>query len=440
MNTYIEEILDYKISTYQANSTQATNSQRKHIKEIFSFILNENIKSVNQYGYSEISYLKFKAISRTHYKEILFWLEYQNLIQIRKSNKGVISHSGLQKLYIQDKDKFIITDKILTKPFCVGYKVNPDLIEFSGLFFKEYSEYSIHVKNILSNPSHTIIRKGHSSSNNQSNLELNSKLNSGNNTNPSHTIIRKGHSSLEEWNYETCWNALTIIKDEGLFESEYLKYQDGLQKKYAFKSGRYYGTFHNMKNEHIQYLRLFGEKISEWGDGTAFFFKLIGKLIEDVDYIPYNEKYKFQSVVINDPYVYFMKKLYLKDRQTAKTLLNVYMNSTNNRAIKMTDIDKYFQKEFPNIRKWLREIPVKKVNNEFKKQLWKLNQNMENEIMNKLCVKLNKEYGVFPLTKHDAIYLNDSDIKTLNENNVNFDVEIKKILDYKYFNDIMFDL
>ena len=245
---------------------------------------------------------------------------------------------------------------------------------------------------------------------------------------------------------ETSWNSLTIEDSPELSKSQYHKYQIGLQKVYKFDEGRFYGQFHNMPKDHIQYLRLFGEAVSEWGDGEAFFVKLVGKLIEEVNTIPYNEKIDFQRFDINDPYIFLMKKLYLKDRDEAKKLLNTYINSTNQIASRMKNIDSYFEKAFPNIRLWLRSIPVVKVKDQKtgklknKKQLWKLNQHMEYQIMKQFATMLNKTYGVFPLTKHDAIYLNESDIKILEKNNVEFSSEMKKTLNYQYYNDLIFEI
>ncbi len=378
---------------------------------------------MNQYGYSEISSLSFKKIDKRNYSKLLHWLEDQELIQIRRSDKGIESFSGTKKLYTQTgKDKFTITDIIINEAFCKGYRVNPDLIECSRISLEDQQESGTSPFERLSEIS------------SKKKIEINDKKI---NSNPILSNLRGGNSSpVAEWNYETSWNSLIIIRTEELSESEYAAYSIGLKKKYSFKSGRYYGTFHNMKKEHTQYLRLFGEKIFEWGDGTAFFAKLIGKLIEDVDYIPYDEKRKWQQFAINDPYIFLMKKLYLRDRETAKTFLNAYVNSTNKSAARMFDIDRYFQKEFPYIRKWLRSIKV--VNG--KKQLWKLNQYKENEIMSKLCAGLHEEYGVFPITKHDAVYLRESDIETLKKNHVDFNFEVKKCLDYRYYNDTMFDL
>lgn len=111
MNKTDEQILNQKIATFKANSTQATNSQRKHIKEIFDIILKENLIYVNEYGYSEISYKKFKKIDKRHYKDLLYWLEDNELIKMRRNlETGVESYCGRNQFRNQD-------------PFAKGYKV-----------------------------------------------------------------------------------------------------------------------------------------------------------------------------------------------------------------------------------------------------------------------------------------------------------------------------
>jgi hypothetical protein len=65
---------------------------------------------------------------------------------------------------------------------------------------------------------------------------------------------------------------------------------------------------------------------------------------------------------------------------------------------------------------------------------------MEYQIMKQFATMLNETYGVFPLTKHDAIYLNESDIKILEKSNVEFNSEMKKVLNYQYYNDLIFEI
>lgn len=424
-NTYIEEILSSKIATYTSTSTQATNSQRKHIKEIFNLILTENLKYTNEYGYSEIPYKLFAKIDNRNYSTLLHWLEANQLIQIRRGINGKESYSGIRNLYIKTDNGYLTTDTKLNDAFCKGYKIDPDLIENSGILLTETNENE-----------KTLFKK------------ILSKKSAKQNTPIIEKQIDEQIEKTEKvnWHFDNSWNSLTLSYNEGLSNTLYKKYSDGLKKTYSFKDGRYFGQFHFMNKEHIQYLRLFNEKIQEWGDGTAFFTKLIGKLIEDIDYIPFNEKVKFQQFAINDPYIILMKKLYLKDRDEAKTLLNVYVNSINSTSARMKNIDEYFKNNFPCIREWLRNIPTIKVKNnntgkmEKKKQLWKLNQNMEYKIMSTLAKNLNKDYGVFPLTKHDAIYFNSSDIEKLNKNNVIFSTEMKKTLNYQYYNDLIFEI
>lgn len=415
MNEYINDILDCKISKFTSTSPQSTNSQRKHLKQIFTLIFEENLRYKNKYGYSEISSLKFKKIDKRHYRDLLLFLEENSLIKIRRSLSGVESYSGK-----------IEKDIERSFSFCKGYKVNPDLLENSGILLSDIDNSIIKYTDIIKYPI----------------------------PNPSHSIKTGGYSSLGEtvttfpqnWIFEDSWKSLILQNDPDLSEEEYCDYTKSFRKPYRFKEGRFYGGFHFMKNDHIQYLRLFNEQIQEWGDGTAFFTKLIGKLIEDVEDIPYQEKYKFQQFAINDPYIHLMKKLNLNNREDAKKLLNIYVNSINQSATKMRNIDEYFQATFPHIRMWLRSIQTTRVKDKetgkmkTKKQLWKLNQNMEYQIMKKLCTRLNKEYGVFPLTKHDAIYLNTSDIEKLKQNNVSFQTEMKKTLNFQYYNDLLFDL
>ena len=461
MDKYIEDILTFKVATYTASSPQATNSQRRHLIEIFSLILQENLKHINEYGYSEISRTSFKKIDDRHYKSLLHWLEDNQLIQIRRSNQGKESFSGTRKLYAKTDNGYSSTDTIINEAFCKGYRINPDLVEASGVLLQAINESSTSPieallkakENNISKPSHSII----------SDVDTSLKVNEDIISKPSHSIISDVDTSLNNdvmcgnsseqatvatypnWTMETSWNNLSIENSSELSKSQYNKYKIGLQKIYKFSEGRYYGQFHNMNKDHIQYLRLFGEAISEWGDGEAFFVKLMGKLIEEVNTIPYNEKVDFQRFAINDPYIFLMKKLYLKDRDEAKKLLNIYINSTNQVASRMKNIDSYFEKAFPNIRLWLRSIPVVKVKDQTgkiirKKQLWKLNQNMEYQIMKQFATMLNETYGVFPLTKHDAIYLNESDIKILEKNNVEFSSEMKKTLNYQYYNDLIFEI
>lgn len=439
MDKYIEDILTFKVATYTASSPQATNSQRRHLIEIFSLILQENLKHINEYGYSEISAEHFKKIDKRNYRTLLHWLEENQLIQIRKSNKGIESYSGIRKLYTETNNGYSSTDIIINESFCKGYRINPDLVEASGVLLQDINESSTSPieallkakENNISKPSHSIIRNG--------NTSLENVCISGDSS-PRVTV-----NTYPTWILKTSWNALTIEDTLELTKKVLNGYKIGLQKTYKFSEGRYYGQFHNMNKDHIQYLRLFGEAISEWGDGEAFFVKLMGKLIEEVNTIPYNEKVDFQRFAINDPYIFLMKKLYLKDRDEAKKLLNTYINSTNQIASRMKNIDSYFEKAFPNIRLWLRSIPVVKVKDQTgklvrKKQLWKLNQNMEYQIMKQFATMLNETYGVFPLTKHDAIYLNESDIKILEKNNVEFSSEMKKTLNYQYYNDLIFEI
>ena len=440
MNNYIEEILASKLATFKASSTQATNSQRKHLREIFSLILQKNLKYTNQYGYSEISVHLFRKIDRRHYNSLLHWLEDNQLIQIRRSSSGTESFSGTRKLYTKTDNGYSSTDTIINEPFCKGYRINPDLVEASGVLLQDNLGFSTSPieallkakENNISKPSHSIIRECHTS--------LNNDVISGDSS------CKVTVATYQRWIMETSWNSLTIEDSPELSKSQYHKYQIGLQKVYKFDEGRFYGQFHNMPKDHIQYLRLFGEAVSEWGDGEAFFVKLVGKLIEEVNTIPYKEKVDFQRFAINDPYIFLMKKLYLKDRDEAKKLLNTYINSTNQTASRMKNIDSYFEKAFPNIRLWLRSIPVVKVKDQKtgklknKKQLWKLNQHMEYQIMKQFATMLNETYDVFPLTKHDAIYLNESDIKILEKNNVEFSSEMKKTLNYQYYNDLIFEI
>lgn len=429
MNDYINEILDSKISTYTSTSTQATNRQRKHLKEIFTLILKENLRYRNEFGYSEISCNLFVKIDKRNYLKLLHWLEDEELIKIRRSYLGKESYAGKIYWYKEENGKYISTFEVKQEPFCKGYKVNEDLLENSGILFGtnqiNYSKLLIDFKNnVINKPI------------------INQSIQT-----PIHSIKKELNTSSERspWHLTNCWNQLTLAESTPLSSAIIKKYEDGLKKTYTFKDGRFFGQFHFIKKDHIQYLNLFNEKIQEWGDGTAFFTKLIGKLIEELDYIPYQEKVNFQKFAINDPYVYLMKKLYLNTREEAKSLLNAYVNSINQTAAKMRNIDEFFKSTFPNIRSWLRSIPTIKVKDEAgrtkkKKQLWKLNQNMEAKIMTKLAADLNKRYGVFPLTKHDAIYFNTSDIEKLNENNVIFSTEIKKSLDYQYYNDLIFDI
>jgi hypothetical protein len=472
MNEYINDILEFKISKYSSTSTQSTNSQRKHLKQIFSLILEENLKYRNQYGYSEIHFKKFKSIDKRHYKKLLYWLEENDLIKIRKSyvwnNEEKFleihePHCGGQSFQKKENDVWIKCG-VETDPFFKGYKINDELLEQSGILLTDIDCYSRSVIDIFKysnpNPIHSIITKGYSSLIDNKNTNL---------TN-SQSIITKGYSSQQEngtricgdssqratvntypsWTFETSWTPLTIIDTDELTKKEMRDYKKGLYSKYNFKEGRFYGGFHFINKDHIQYLRLFNEEIQEWGDGTAFFTKLIGKLIEDVEDIPYQEKYNFQQFAINDPYIHLMKKLNLNNREDAKKLLNVYVNSINQSASKMYDIDNYFQTKFPNIRTWLRSIPTvrektydkstKKYKMKTKKQLWKLNQNMEYQIMKKLCIAINKEFGVYPITKHDAIYLRKSDIESLKNKNIKFESEMKKALSFEFYNDLIFEL
>jgi hypothetical protein len=468
MNEYINDILECKITQYTSTSTQSTNSQRKHLKQIFCLILEENLKYRNQYGYSEISFKKFKSIDKRHYKKLLYWLEENELIKIRRSyicdkNGDLVKvhepHCGGQYFQKKEGDEWIKCG-VETDPFFKGYKINSYLLENYEESMTDIVDNSRSVLDIIKysfpNPSQSIITKGYSSLNSNNNNSLKS----------SQSIITKGYSSQQEketgicgdssqratvntyptWTFESSWNALSIIDTDELTQKELRDYKKGLYSTYKFKEGRFFGGFHFMNKDHIQYLRLFNEQIQEWGDGTAFFTKLIGKLIEDVEDIPYQEKYNFQQFAINDPYIHLMKKLNLNTREDAKKLLNIYVNSINQSASKMRNIDEYFQAKFPNIRTWLRSIPTTKVKDKetgkmkTKKQLWKLNQNMEYQIMKKLCESLNKEYGVFPLTKHDAIYLRQSDIELLKDRNIKFETEMKKALSFEFYNDLIFEI
>lgn len=436
-NSYIEEILECKVNMFISTSTKSTNSKRKHLKELFNLIFEANIHSINEYGYSEIPRQRFKAIDR-YYKELLYWLEDQKLIKIRRSKTNTESYSGKSMFYRRVEDKFISTNEVKNKAFCKGYMVSKELLECAGILTDSFKpNYSFinpykHISNSLSDSSYTIIRGGASSQKKE--------------TTQYREEEKENKYTNREWNLNSCWNQLTLTPDHELTYTTAKKYKEGLNKTYIFNEGRYYGQFHFMKKSHIPYLRLFGEQIQEWGDGTAFFTKLIGKLIEEQDHIPYNEKAKFQQFAINDPYVYLMKKLYLNTRDEAKTLLNSYVNSVNTISSKMSNIDQFFKTNFPHIREWLRSIPTATTidsetgKRKKKKQLWRLNQYMEAEVMSKLAADLNKKYGVYPLTKHDAIYFNSSDIETLNRHGVNFSVEMKKTLDYKYYNDLIFEI
>lgn len=446
MNEYINEILECKITEYTSTSTQSTNSQRKHLKQIFYLILEENLKYRNQYGYSEIHFKKFKSIDKRHYKKLLYWLEENSLIKIRRSyvwndEEKILEihepHCGGQNFHKQENGEWINCG-VETDPFFKGYKINEDILEHSGILLTDIDCYSRTVINVFKNspptPSQSIITKGYSSQQEKvTRICGDSSQRATVNTYPS-------------WTFETSWTPLTIIDTDELTQEETREYKKGLYSKYKFKEGRFYGGFHFINKDHVQYLRLFNEQIQEWGDGTAFFTKLIGKLIEDVEDIPYQEKYNFQQFAINDPYIHLMKKLNLNTREDAKKLLNIYVNSINQSASKMRNIDEYFQAKFPNIRTWLRSIPTTKVKDKdtgkikTKKQLWKLNQNMEYQIMKKLCKSLNKEYGVFPLTKHDAIYLRQSDIELLKDKNIKFETEMKKALSFEFYNDLIFEI
>ena len=130
MDKYIEDILTFKVATYTASSPQATNSQRRHLIEIFSLILQENLKHINEYGYSEISRISFKKIDDRHYKSLLHWLEDNQLIQIRRSNQGKESFSGTRKLYAKTDNGNSSTDIIINETFC---KRTPEASTKSGL-------------------------------------------------------------------------------------------------------------------------------------------------------------------------------------------------------------------------------------------------------------------------------------------------------------------
>lgn len=73
--------------------------------------MQENLKSVNEYGYSEIPRILFKKIDARHYKSLLYWLEDNELIKIRRNlESGAESYCG--------RNQFTIND-----PFTKGYKV-----------------------------------------------------------------------------------------------------------------------------------------------------------------------------------------------------------------------------------------------------------------------------------------------------------------------------
>ena len=225
------------------------------------------------------------------------------------------------------------------------------------------------------------------------------------------------HKDFQFGNFEVfvpCYEKLNVpLKDVGIYNDDYLRWEKLRSKSASFQSGRIYHAFHNTNREFRKKLKYKNSPLIEALDIHCAFFVFLCLIFQTVPFIDREELKKYEALVRSGClYEDFMDYLQLKDRNTAKKMLNTYKVLPSSK-MKNHPANKYFKDRFPSIQQYLLHYP-KYINKDGKevKSLQKDACFVETVLLSKVCFQLAK-LGVTPFTLHDAIYINEKDKKKL---------------------------
>ena len=215
------------------------------------------------------------------------------------------------------------------------------------------------------------------------------------------------------------------------------------EKAIVTDSTRLFHSFHNIPRDYRKRLAYKGSMLVEVMDVHNCFYVLMLKVMELSDLIDKSELRKYEDIVRSgkfyeevEKYVHFDIPVFPDDefginwseeyylwfrginkRDLVKKWIQSYRNFCNvGQAFhNHKNIDNFFRKEFPSIRKWLFSYPL--IRNCKGKTVKRLQSDMchiESYVISRVCIKL-MEWGVTPFSLHDGIYLSEEHIRKLRE-------------------------
>lgn len=371
--------------------------------QIFELIYNK-LPDIN--SSIQISVNDFQDTYR-NYKQVLIDLYNDSLIYFCiSSNKSLIhGNRGFSSKFKGEYKK---------NTFSSFYKLNDSLIAQinSGLYIKKYRNKLIKLNN--------------------NNKQYNNKI-----TNNNKEYKQIYFTPSEDKNYtENKWyNYLTYENGD--------KFMEELPHYGEYEDGRIYSKFHTLKRILRENLMLCGEKIAEIFDISHCYPTLLGVLIGG--HLEENVVNHYRNYIMkNDIYLDALDEAGIEknkeNRNKIKPYFNKFILSTKKdikRNMKWEDetndpkifsaVVKFFKNRFPEIFDFIVnfETSTKIVNGRKKivKNLAHELQKIEKIIIDNLTSKIEVPY----LTLHDAIYIRESDAKTIQ---INFEEEFRKILKF----------
>jgi hypothetical protein len=148
MNTKLKTLLDNSAKNFTSNKA----TQNAYYK-IFDVIYTQNIieKLNNEYGFAEINFNTFKAISKRHYKQILIHLYESNLIytniDIHKNNTGRVDGKKITRGYKIDRSLIDceyevktenVKDLLVQKP---QKHIEVEISDFNVCYYKDCNQF-----------------------------------------------------------------------------------------------------------------------------------------------------------------------------------------------------------------------------------------------------------------------------------------------------------
>ena len=219
-------------------------------------------------------------------------------------------------------------------------------------------------------------------------------------------------NKIEYEKYDKNWNRLAKIWNN---------------RKTAEKTGnRIYSFFHSLKSSERKWCKINNSSLKEVFDVSCCNLAIIGKMLEEKD-VDSSELWLFQNIV---RFGYFYNEIadylnmdLIKNKKEIKSSVQRWLNIRDSQAYKGKFFDNYFEKIdefftvfFPSIRQILKAWREGENRGKVSKMLWEDFQKMEFEIItDKICTYLNKTYGVYPLSVHDAVYLSEEDCQKVKE-------------------------
>lgn len=428
-------------------------SRRAFVKSYFLFELLVN-ELGNKEGFHQedfIRSLKFKneRIATTNFQRIRMRLQYEGLLYT--NTKEHLKSITKRKKYKFKEYKYVFHALELLED-CSGDSTEEYHYGIIGtikdIISKAYKLETADEHEILEDELGVILREcaGDISFENIYNSLKNNKLRRDNNPNSVWDSTNKMAFTIYIPPYETLsFNGLTNydLARFGSFSKLKVWLRHHKEKAIVTESTRLFHSFHNIPRDYRKKLAYKGSLLTEVMDVHNCFYVLMLKVMELSELIDNSELRKYENLVRSgkfyeevEKYVHFGLPIFpdedginwseeyylwfrgLNKRDLVKKWIQSYRNFgyDGQAYYNHKNIDYFFIKELPSIRKWLFSYPMtKNSKGDIVKRLQSDMCLIESYIISRICVKL-LEWGVTPFSLHDGIYLSEEHIRNLRDN------------------------